>query len=162
MNRRNLHTSVALGTCPCDAAEFENSSAATKVCYSEARRQWQGYGNRTSADNETGDVKNECKSHQPQNCYEGQSTMLVTKTSVKSIGKAQIRREARPSSFHRTPWPWEANMKDSVLLWSGLATPKEEGKYHFEIDLLSKDWANKGKGTEKRLQELTNLGNRVI
>ena len=37
------------------------------VCYSEAGRQWQGYRNRTNADNETGEVKNGCKSHQPQN-----------------------------------------------------------------------------------------------
>ena len=38
-----------------------------RVCYIEAGRQWQGYVNRTIADNETGDVKNGCKSHQPQN-----------------------------------------------------------------------------------------------
>ena len=37
------------------------------MCYSEAGLQWQGYLNRTIADNETGDVKNRCKSHQPQN-----------------------------------------------------------------------------------------------
>ena len=37
------------------------------MCYSEAGRRWKGYVNRTIADNETGDVKNRCKSHQPQN-----------------------------------------------------------------------------------------------
>ena len=41
------------------------------VCISEAGRQWQGYVNRTIVDNETGEVKNECKSHKPQNWGSG-------------------------------------------------------------------------------------------
>ena len=38
-------------------------SAAPARC----NTQWQGYVNRTVADNETGEVKNGCKSYQPQN-----------------------------------------------------------------------------------------------
>ena len=47
----------------------------------------------------------------------------------------------------------------SLLHRSGLATHTKEGKYHVEKDLFSKDVANKGRGSQERLQELTKLRN---
>ena len=100
----------------------------------------EGKGNRTNADNETGEVKNGCKSHQPQNWDRSEKVPFLTRAQLPR--SRQRKRELRKGKRAEA-------QEGKASRSSGRGKAKKEGGHKGKERKRLEPGGKKRKGVEK-------------